>query len=202
MSNFEEISEIIYTISTEDFINRYYIAEGVWYFEEYLQLNPREALETERHLKSKITKTLNLNEDSVFLVGSGKIGLSLNPDHLFRPFRINGEAREKASDIDIAVISEELYNDFWDLFRESFSPIYSRHYRYISREIYRGYINERNLMNIPLCRRTWSEKVNQLNKFYRMDYGLTHEVNYRIYRNKEDFLEYSAQNIEKIKLGE
>ena len=76
-------------------------------------------------------------------MGISKVGCSLTPknerfDKLFRNFN-------EQSDIDIAIVSDRLFETFLGLFRRSYSELNKRQYAFISREIYRGYINERNL---------------------------------------------------------
>jgi hypothetical protein len=57
-------------------------------------------------LKSKISKHFGLHPIDVFMVGSGKLGFTIKPNEQFRQF---GDS----SDIDIAIVSEELFERFW-----------------------------------------------------------------------------------------
>jgi hypothetical protein len=49
--------------------------------------------------------------ESVYLVGSGNWGYSLNPDKGFKPF-------DTASDIDVAIVTPRLFEETWHLIRE------------------------------------------------------------------------------------
>ena len=77
-----------------------------------------------------------------------------------------------------------------------------RHYKYISRGIYRGYINEKYLTLIDGCRKEWNEKAAKSKKILRSDLYIKPEITYRLYRSWEDFEEYHIQSINEIKRGE
>ncbi|MEG7841193.1 hypothetical protein [Bacillus mobilis] len=188
-------------LNERDFIEKYIFTEGNWYFEEYLNLGAEVAASKEIELKSTIKECLNVTETDIYIVGSGKIGYSLSPKKLFCPFRVEASSGGKASDIDIAIISEEIYNNYWALFRKSYTPLYSYSYGFISREIYRGYINDRNIEEIPNCRKEWRKSISSLNKKLSMKFNVKHSVNYRIYRNQNDFFEYVEQSLSEIKRG-
>ncbi|GJM78293.1 hypothetical protein HMSSN139_07890 [Paenibacillus sp. HMSSN-139] len=132
------------------------------------------------------------------MVGSGKVGYSLAPKKNFKCFERDTESKNK-SDIDIAVISQDLFKFFWDLYRKSYSVKFERTYSFISREIYRGYINERNLREIDPCRKEWSLLSSNSSKQLRSKLYLKHDITYRIYRSWEDFEEYNLLAIESMK---
>ena len=81
------------------------------------------------------------------------------------------------------------------MFRQSYSVQNSYWYRYISREIYRGYINEKNLRQIDACRKEWIICANKANRMLKSNLFLRHEITYRIYRRWEDFEEYNLSSI-------
>jgi hypothetical protein len=132
------------------------------------------------------------------MVGSGKIGYSLAPKKRFKSFELDLESKDK-SDIDSAVISNDLFKTFWDIFRRSYNVKYEYAYAHISREIYRGYINERNLCEIGNCRKEWKRMATGANKLLRSKLYLKHDITYRIYRSWEDFEEYNLASLKSIK---
>lgn len=198
----DNIKNDLKDLNEQAFIEKYFFSEGNWYFTNFLELDVSDAINQERLLKEHIKDTLNLSATEVFMVGSGKIGISLSPKKLFQPFRIDSDStKRKPSDIDIAIISDEIYHEYWSLFRKSYSPRYSYSYGYISREIYRGYINEKNIHDIPPCRKEWILRIKKLKRILSNHFKFQHEVTYRIYRNKNDFLEYVSQNLSELKRG-
>lgn len=201
LNKMEEIKKDLHNLSVRSFIRKYFLVDGNWYFENILGYTDSEVRQKEIEFKAFIKENFKLESGEVFLVGSGKIGYSLNPKTLFRPFQVDDRSN-RPSDIDIALVSSEIFHEYWDLFRESYSPQYNRTYGYISREIYRGYINQRNIEEIPNCRRKWIFDTKQLGKTLRNEFHVKHEITYRIYRNTADFFEYITQSIEKTKMGD
>lgn len=57
-------------------------------------------------LRSHICDLLPVKQDNIIVVGSGKIGFSLNPDNFFRKF-------SDVSDIDVIVVDERLFDQIW-----------------------------------------------------------------------------------------
>lgn len=144
--------------------------------------------------------------NSVMMVGSGKLGFSMSPpgaEHpeeskMFLPFNDDEKVR-KISDLDIAIISSEIFHEYWKMFRNSYRTRFQSTYVHLYNELYRGYINERNIMAVDGCRKQWNETAAISKKKLRSDLYFRHEISYRIYRNWEDFEDYNIQNIRKIK---
>jgi hypothetical protein len=61
-------------------------------------------------LADHIHRELKVPAENVFVVGSSKTGFSLNPDHFGAPFGEN-------SDIDVAVVGQELFDSAWRILR-------------------------------------------------------------------------------------
>jgi len=58
------------------------------------------------NLKSHLSKALNVDENSIVIVGSAQAGFSLSPDNFPRRF-------SDGSDIDVAVVDERLFDTLW-----------------------------------------------------------------------------------------
>ena len=145
---------------------------------------------------------MNVSFNCVMMVGSGKLGYSLSPpsetnNKLFKPFN-EDESVRKVSDLDIAIISSDIFHHYWYLFRHSFKLEYTETYRHIYQGLYRGYIDERNIMAVAGCRKEWNETASVSKKRLHNDLYFRHDISYRIYRNWEDFEDYHLQNIQKI----
>lgn len=192
-----EIKKDLLSLDAKPFYKRYIVKSDNWYFRNVLEISDSSVIDAIDEFKDIVSTNINVSFNSVMMVGSGKIGYSLSPNKMLKPFKLDTDSENK-SDIDIAIISSDIFDYFWKLYRKSYSIQNSYYYRYISREIYRGYINERNLNNIDQCRKEWSVLANKCNKMLRSKLFLRHEITYRIYRRWEDFEEYNLLAIEEI----
>ncbi len=190
----EEIKQDLHTLNTKQFYKRYIVKSDNWYFRNVLGIPESSVIDVVDEFRDIVSSNIGVSFNSVMMVGSGKIGYSLSPTKKFKKFEIDEESKNK-SDIDIAIISEEIFEHFWKMFRQSYSVQNSYWYRYISREIYRGYINEKNLRQIDACRKEWIICANKANRMLKSNLFLRHEITYRIYRRWEDFEEYNLSSI-------
>jgi hypothetical protein len=94
----DEFKEILKTRAPEDVVREYVFGEGAFAFE-----NKPKSLEI---IFEHLTSNLPIQKHEVIIVGSAKLGFSLNPDGYFNPFT-------KASDIDIIVVNTELFDRIW-----------------------------------------------------------------------------------------
>lgn len=196
----EEIKKDIKILPAKEFYIKHLLRSDNWYFETKLGENKEDAIRKSDDFKSVVSQTLEISFNNIAIVGSSKTGCSLTPpkkdqNKLFKCF--NDE-----SDIDIAIVSERLFQKYWDLFRQSYSEVNKRYYKYISRGIYRGYISEDDLSTIDGCRKEWNEKAAASKKVLRNELYIQPKITYRLYRSWEDFEEYHIQSINEIKRGE
>jgi len=196
----EEIKADIVTMSPKDFYIKYILRSDNWYFETYIGRSKEDSIRLTDDFKYIISQSLGISFNNIAVVGSSKLGCSLTPvsergNKLFRCFN-------EESDIDIAIVSDRLFETYWSLFRHSYSGVNKRYYSYISRGIYRGYINEKYLTLIDGCRKQWNQKAAESKKILRSDLYIQPEITYRLYRSWEDFEEYHIQSINEIKRSE
>ena len=57
-------------------------------------------------IKNQIAEKFKIHPNEVIIVGSGKLGFSIAPQKRFKHFNVD-------SDVDVAIISEKLFDDFW-----------------------------------------------------------------------------------------
>ncbi|MGX9292696.1 hypothetical protein ACSLGF_16145 [Bacillus sp. A015] len=197
----DEIRSDIKNMSAKDIYSKYILRSDNWYFENIIGKNREDSITLTDDFKAIVSQTLQISFHNISIVGSSKVGYSLTPrnDNMNKLFRCFDE---KISDIDIAIVSDKLFNNYWDLFRKSYSVVNKHHYKQISRGIYRGYINERNLLQIDGCRREWNTHAAESKKLLRRDLYIQPEITYRLYRSWEDFEEYHVQSLNEIKKGE
>lgn len=177
----EVIHDDIKELDSRQFYLKHVIRSDNWYFEKILNTPEAKIISAVDDFKSIVSENLHISFNSVMMVGSGKLGYSLspNPEKLFKPFN-NDERVRKISDIDIAIISSNLFHKYWDLFRKSFKYRYNATYPYIYNEIYRGYINERNLLEVDGCRKEWDATSLKSKKALHNELYFKHEISYRI----------------------
>ena len=193
----DKVRNDILSLSESDFVIEYILKTDVWYFSEYLKLNPSDFIQKLDLFKKIVSANLDISFNNVLIVGSGKIGFSLSPTHkLLRKF--DGD-ENKESDIDVAIISEKYFQELWNVFRKEYCRRYIRPYNEIASSVFRGFINEDVLSEVPEIRRVWQEKVNGANLILKNDIPIRHQINYRIYRSWEDLQEYHINGVRKAK---
>ncbi len=202
----EDIKNDIVLLNPKEFYIKHILRSDNWYFETMLGVGKEDIIRITDDFKQIVSQSLGISFNNIAMVGSGKLGYSLSPrsarqDKLFMCFSNDSRVRPE-SDIDIAIVSNQLFQTYWDLFRCSYSEVNKHLYRYISREIYRGYINEKNLLEIDGCRKYWNPISSSSKKLLHSDLYIKHEISYRLYRSWEDFEEYNIQSLEEIKRGE
>lgn len=76
--------------------------------QKYITFGESYVLPTDKYfgLKYEIARRFTLHPSQVVMVGSGKLGFSIKPTKRYTPF---GDE----SDLDIAIISETLFNELW-----------------------------------------------------------------------------------------
>lgn len=198
----ETIQSDLTSLSARDFYLKHIVRSDNWYFENILSVQQSDIIHTVDDFKAVVSESLNISFNSIMMVGSGKIGYSLSPssEKLFQPFN-SDETVRNLSDVDIAIISNELFYKYWSLFRKSYKMRYRETYTHVFNEIYRGYINEYNILEVEGCRKEWIEMASESKKSLYNNLYFKHKISYRIYRNWEDFEEYNLQSISKIKRG-
>lgn len=192
----EKIKEDLLNSSVRDFYMKYLLRADNWYFEKILQIDEKDIIHAVDDFKMLVSGAMDIGFNNVVMVGSAKIGYSLSPKKFLKTFTDEGESR---SDIDIAIISPQLFDYFWKLFRNSYDVTKEGFYRYISRSIYRGYISDIDLHNIEECRVDWLGMSNESTRQLQRKMYFRHEIHYRIYRDWKDMEEYHMQVIEQLK---
>ncbi len=200
----DEIKQDLRTQTEKQFYTKHIVRSENWYFNEYMNKSSDEVIKISDDYRIIISDSMNVSFNSVMMVGSGKLGYSLSPPEkgeetkLFMPFNDDEKIR-KISDIDIAIISSDIFHHYWDLFRKSYKLKYESTYVHVYRGLYRGYIDERNIIEVEGCRKQWNETARISKKRLHSELYFKHDINFRIYRSWEDFEEYNLQNIKKIK---
>ncbi|MDR0751259.1 MAG: hypothetical protein LBF12_01535 [Christensenellaceae bacterium] len=193
----ETIKREIKELPEKEFLIKYILRSNNWYFSIYLQLSENDAIAQLETLKEILNAHMGVAFHNILLVGSSKIGCSLAPYKKFKKF---DEEADNHSDIDIAIISSKLFNQLWDTIRHGYYKIKDRvYYARITSSIFRGFINEKDFINIDELRPQWNSRIDRINKDIQKKIAILHPINYRIYRSWEDLEDYHILGIQKLK---
>lgn len=94
--------------------------------------------------RAELAARLGVAIDSITLVGSGRLGFSLNPEHLLRIFG-------PASDLDVVIVSSEVFDVTWTELLEKRSEIAlageedRRRFKRTKENFFRGYLRPDHL---------------------------------------------------------
>ncbi len=192
----DEIKEDLLKSDIKQFYMKHIVRSENWYLENVLLVT--DIVKAVDDFKIIVSDAMGISYNSVMMVGSGKIGYSLSPKKNLKQFTVDPTENEK-SDIDIAIISLPIFDKLWKEFRKAYNVTNKRYYKHISREIYRGYINEQNIKLIEPCRLFWKSLSCEATKKLKQKMYFRHEINYRVYRSWEDFEEYNLDSIKLLK---
>lgn len=197
----DTIEKDVSMLSEEEFVMKYIIKSPNWYFSTYLQNGQNETMDRIDTLNEIVAKGFDISFHSATMVGSAKVGFSLSPNKRFRPFIADEEPDKHVSDIDIAIISERLFSWAWIELRESkkYEFISNKNNTTMSREVFRGYINEKTLHVFSRTRRMWQEKAGPVTRELQGQLMILHPITYRIYRSWEDLEEYQIDCVKQLK---
>ncbi|MFD5570380.1 hypothetical protein [Streptomyces cadmiisoli] len=138
-----------------------------------------------RHL---VATELGVDPIAVQLVGSARLGYSMNPKKEYRKFH-------RDSDLDIAVISPELFEKAWAELRE----IIEDEFFFEDKDDLRKLVFEECIaLDIVLPRLSFGEQWSRSRDLFVQDLGAAFrncEVNYRLYRNHASLRSYQVKNV-------
>ena len=89
---------------------------------------------------------------------------------------------------------------FWDKLRHIKGIQYKQYYyNHLTASIFRGYINEKDLLQIKGPCEDWDAMISPINVLLQDRIGFEHPITYRLYRNWDDVEEYQIIGISKAK---
>ena len=194
----EEIKDDLINCDIKQFYMKHIVRSDNWYFENILNIPQDKIITAVDDFKIIVSEAMGISYNSIMMVGSGKTGCSLSPQKHLKQFTIEPTAENK-SDIDIAIISLPIFDRLWKEFRKAYDITNKRYYSYISREIYRGYINDKNINLIEPCRLFWKNMSIESTRKLKQNMYFKHDISYRVYRRWEDFQEYNLESIKMLK---
>ena len=132
-------------LNSEEIFQKHMIDADSFFFAHLLKDSVRE-----NKFKTVLSNAFRVDKKEIIIVGSGKLGFSLNPANLFGSFdqKYNRtKKRNHKSDLDVAVVSKELYERIGKSLY-NYTQAYSNKWNY--NEVYnKGYSKIR--FKVPLC---------------------------------------------------
>ncbi|GAB6107930.1 hypothetical protein [Fusibacter bizertensis] len=190
------IKQDIIELDEESLLKKYLLSTDVWYFSEYHKLGPSDLIFNLDKVYEIISKNLAISMKNILIIGSSKIGCSLAPHKILRVFDSD---KTKESDIDIAIISDKYYLEFWNIARNSVSVKYTKYYSEIAEGIFNGFISKNTVDDVPEIRKIWNDKIGLTRRELQEETCIQHPINFRIYRSWEDLENYHKKGFKKIK---
>lgn len=188
----EEFKAHIKQKNTKWIYQKYLLGHDVWYFREYLNI-PAHANAYD-DLKIFLSEKLDVHVNNIAIVGSAKLGYSITPskNKLFKPF-------SDKSDIDIAIVSPEIFRQSWNAFIELSKKGYLHDYQNITSNIFRRFVMLKKPDHRSEFFRYWSGKIDPCKKDLQTVFSIANDINYRIYESWEAIESYHCNGIEKLK---
>lgn len=128
----DDIKKDLLKTNVKEFYMKYLLRADNWYFERILNIDEKDIIHAVDDFKMLVSDAFDIGFNNTVMVGSAKLGMSLSPEKFLKHFTDEGD---NPSDIDIAIISTQLFDYFWRLFRMSYNITNKKYYRYISRMI-------------------------------------------------------------------
>jgi hypothetical protein len=205
MFEIDTIKKDIRELKEHQFFIKYFLPPATWYFYKDASNDENKMYKTIEQFTSIVSATLSVSPASVFVVGSAKLGCCFSPrkdksgnSKLFRPF-------SDSSDIDIAIISNRMFENFWYKLREtqktSARIFFHRKYEQITSSTFRGFMNGFHIEAIDGIKTEWLQTFTVATTKLQNNLGIIHKPSYRIYRHWEDFEQYHTDGITAIKRG-
>lgn len=151
-------------------------------------------------IKKKISQRFKIPISNIYLVGSGQFGFSLNPEKNYSNFRNedNEDKNTKASDLDFAIISPKLFDEYWDevceirLSKTAHSKDDEKLFSKFRNYLFRGWIRPDAFPFDFKGKQEWFEFFNSLNLF------VNRQVTCGIFRNELSFIKIYQQSITEL----
>lgn len=187
----EQFKSLILREQPIDFCRRYLFDQSAWVFSEASGLNP---VGDYQEFKLTVANAVNTSPNNVAIIGSGKYGFSMGPNKAFRPFR------PEESDIDVVIVSQNLFSSIWSELRlaihNGYSHLKSKHSNeIILRFVVLGSAERYNSTYLRETALTVQELSAQLNIRTR----LQQSFKFRIYYSWSDVEAYHAEGVVKLR---
>lgn len=185
------VSELNTATQYEDLANQMLSKPVPWFF---IDKFGEQALDKYSQFKMYMARKFKVNAINISLGGSAWLGYSLSPKKKFKDFDDN-------SDIDIVIVSEKMFNLFWNCYLKELTQgtLRGTIYDNISKNIFKRFIDYKadSCLNISQTFYVRFQKdINGYAKDLQINYDFPSNIGYRIYKSWED---YEANVIHNLK---
>ncbi len=185
------IRQEIIESSTDTIYRKYLNGNEVWYFKVLLgeQNYSNKYDEFKRYVNTK----LNIRFNEIAIFGSAKCGFSLSPDKNLSLFH-------EDSDIDLALVSRELYMQFWEAYLKKLYNGEIESYNRFAKGVFRKFIELDQFPEDISLYQEW-EKLADADFYHHLqfEFGISHDINYRIFESWDAVENYYKAGISELK---
>lgn len=197
----ESFKDLIKSKDAEEIYEEFFVGNDVWYFKELLRAtDPSKDYD---EVKKLLAKKLGLHSNEIAIVGSAKLGFSVTPtpDKMFKDFCDSSDDPKEISDIDIGIVNAELFYKLWqayfDLSYKGGIPDDMK--KYMRKNVFQKFIMiNSEIIDHPNLQE-WFKKISPCMADLQTIYGISHEVNYRIYESWDAMSRYHINGLHKLK---
>jgi len=184
----EDIKQDILKKDIDYIYNEYLLGSYVWYFDEKFS---SECYQKYDRFKRYVSKKLEVHFNDVAIIGSEKIGFSLNPSKNFKLFH-------SKSDIDIIVVSQSLYYAFWNEYlkeHNSITGIKNGKYSYVCKCVFKKFITLDGFDTSNDFYLSWEIKTKGFEKDLQLMFQIDNDIHYRIFESWDAVKLYYTKGI-------
>lgn len=188
--NVEHLKAEIASKSSEEIYNELFISGEVWIFKSTFG---NRWFEQYDKFKKYVAKKLDVHYNNIGIAGSAKLGFSLNPTKNFRNFN-------DTSDVDIIIVSQRLFNEFWEQYLyDSYKPTTRINNIYdVGFCIFRKYMRLDCFRNNEYYN-NWQKKIGGFEKDIQLRFQIGNDIHYRIFESWDSVKMYYVSSINKLK---
>ena len=188
--NVEEMKAAIESTPAEEIYNELYISGDVWLFKKLFKDNWFLQYD---EFKKYIAKKLDVHYNNVGIVGSAKLGFSLNPQKDYKAF-------DETSDVDIIIVSQRLFYEFWEQYLNDSYNLTTRikNINYVFFCIFRKYLTLDCFRNNDYYN-DWQKKTGDFEKDIQLQFQIGNDIHYRIFESWDSVKMYYISSINQLK---
>ena len=188
-----ELRKALRETSSTDFCRNHVFDDDTWLFDNAEELG---IVGSYTDFRKQLGSAIQVPAKDIAIVGSAKLGYSLNPEPRGDLFKQFGDH----SDIDTVIVSANLFDEIWTQFKEAFFNGYTNLAEEHAKELFKGFIvlasaTKYNTKYLRELSAKMLEVRRTLQKKLRLDYP----IRYRIYSRWSDVTLYHAWSIERLR---
>ena len=130
---------------------------------------------------------------NVMLIGSAKVGYSLNPEKLFRPFNAT------RSDFDIVIVAPDAFEDLWLCYLRSHYRREKRNFEGQFYGLFRRFLTTGDLLSSDPEYSQWEKRLGPLRREVETEFYFDSQVNFRVYKDIEAVRLYHIDSFRTLK---